>query len=98
MTLSNNPERDTMLLYVPLYRPCTMSGKFVADKKPFVHLCPPAERAALDQGQGRMISRGGGLYARLILGVDVHDLTGGFKCIRRAVLETIVDAAFAGLS
>ena len=36
-----------------------------------------------------MISRGGGLYARLILGVDVHDLTGGFKCIRRAVLETI---------
>ncbi|HEY2652511.1 MAG TPA: polyprenol monophosphomannose synthase [Solirubrobacteraceae bacterium] len=37
----------------------------------------------------RMISRGGSLYARTILGVDVRDLTGGFKCIRREVLETI---------
>jgi dolichol-phosphate mannosyltransferase len=37
----------------------------------------------------RLVSRGGGLYARWILGVDVHDLTGGFKCIRREVLETI---------
>ena len=37
----------------------------------------------------RMISRGGGIYARMILGVDVQDLTGGFKCIRRAVLEAI---------
>jgi dolichol-phosphate mannosyltransferase len=37
----------------------------------------------------RLISRGGGLYARLILRVDVRDLTGGFKCIRRQVLETI---------
>ncbi len=37
----------------------------------------------------RMISRGGGIYARMILGVGVRDLTGGFKCIRREVLETI---------
>jgi dolichol-phosphate mannosyltransferase len=37
----------------------------------------------------RLISRGGGLYARFILGVPVHDLTGGFKCIHRRVLETI---------
>ena len=37
----------------------------------------------------RLISRGGGLYARTILGVEVHDLTGGFKCIRREVLEAI---------
>jgi dolichol-phosphate mannosyltransferase len=37
----------------------------------------------------KVISRGGGLYARAILGVDVHDLTGGFKCIRREVLEAI---------
>jgi dolichol-phosphate mannosyltransferase len=37
----------------------------------------------------RLISRGGGLYARLILRVDVRDLTGGFKCIRREVLEAI---------
>jgi dolichol-phosphate mannosyltransferase len=37
----------------------------------------------------RLISRGGGMYARLILRVDVRDLTGGFKCIRREVLEAI---------
>jgi dolichol-phosphate mannosyltransferase len=36
-----------------------------------------------------MISRGGGTYARVILGVQVHDLTGGYKCIRREVLESI---------
>jgi dolichol-phosphate mannosyltransferase len=37
----------------------------------------------------RLVSRGGGVYARTILRVDVRDLTGGFKCIRRAVLEAI---------
>jgi dolichol-phosphate mannosyltransferase len=37
----------------------------------------------------RFISKGGSLYARTILGVDVRDLTGGFKCFRRNVLESI---------
>jgi dolichol-phosphate mannosyltransferase len=37
----------------------------------------------------RLISAGGSSYARLILGVKVRDLTGGFKCYRRAVLESI---------
>jgi dolichol-phosphate mannosyltransferase len=37
----------------------------------------------------RAISRGGSTYARLMLGVEVHDLTGGFKCFRREVLEAI---------
>jgi dolichol-phosphate mannosyltransferase len=37
----------------------------------------------------RMVSAGGSLYARLLLGVGVRDLTGGFKCYRRAVLEAI---------
>jgi dolichol-phosphate mannosyltransferase len=37
----------------------------------------------------RLISRGGGLYARAILGVPIHDLTGGFKAIHRRVLEGI---------
>jgi dolichol-phosphate mannosyltransferase len=41
-------------------------------------------------GVGRtLISRGGSLYARAILGVGVRDLTGGFKCFRRPVLEGI---------
>ncbi|HEY7380047.1 MAG TPA: polyprenol monophosphomannose synthase [Gaiella sp.] len=37
----------------------------------------------------RMVSRGGSLYARVVLGVAVRDLTGGFKCFRREVLESI---------
>jgi dolichol-phosphate mannosyltransferase len=37
----------------------------------------------------QVISRGGSLYARTILGVQVRDLTGGFKCFRRQVLEAI---------
>jgi dolichol-phosphate mannosyltransferase len=41
----------------------------------------------------RLISRGGSLYARLLLGVKVHDLTGGFKCFRRSTLETLDLAA-----
>jgi len=41
-------------------------------------------------GRGRtFVSRGGSFYARTILGVGVRDLTGGFKCFRRIVLETI---------
>jgi dolichol-phosphate mannosyltransferase len=41
-------------------------------------------------GIGRqIISRGGGLYARTVLGVDVRDLTAGFVCWRRAALEAI---------
>jgi dolichol-phosphate mannosyltransferase len=37
----------------------------------------------------RAISWGGSFYARAILGVGVRDLTGGFKCFRRRVLETL---------
>jgi dolichol-phosphate mannosyltransferase len=37
----------------------------------------------------RVLSRAGSVYARLLLGVRVRDLTGGFKCIRREVLETV---------
>ena len=37
----------------------------------------------------RLISRGGSLYAQILLGVPIRDLTGGFKCYRREVLEAI---------
>jgi dolichol-phosphate mannosyltransferase len=37
----------------------------------------------------RFISRGGSAYARTALGLPIKDLTGGFKCFRRIVLETI---------
>ncbi len=37
----------------------------------------------------RFISEGGSTYARLVLGLRIRDLTGGFKCFRREVLEAI---------
>jgi dolichol-phosphate mannosyltransferase len=37
----------------------------------------------------RLLSRGGSAYARAVLGAPVRDLTGGFKCFRREVLERI---------
>jgi dolichol-phosphate mannosyltransferase len=37
----------------------------------------------------RGVSRGGSAYARFVLGIGVRDLTGGFKCFRREVLEAI---------
>ena len=37
----------------------------------------------------RLVSRFGNIYARLILSLPYHDLTGGFKCYRRKVLERI---------
>ena len=37
----------------------------------------------------KLVSRGGSWYARMVLGVEVRDLTGGFKCFRRSVLEAL---------
>ena len=37
----------------------------------------------------RLVSEGGSTYARLVLGLRVRDLTGGFKCFKREVLEAI---------
>ena len=37
----------------------------------------------------RILSRGGCAYARLILGVPVRDLTGGFKCWNRRALQDL---------
>jgi len=49
----------------------------------------------VDWGIGRrVISRGGSLFARIVLGLEPHDLTGGFKAWRAATLEAI---PFAGI-
>jgi dolichol-phosphate mannosyltransferase len=45
----------------------------------------------------RFISRGGSLYAQVLLQLGIRDLTGGFKCYRRAVLETIDLGAISSL-
>lgn len=37
----------------------------------------------------QVLSRGGNLYARIVLGMPFHDLTGGFKCFRREALLAI---------
>jgi dolichol-phosphate mannosyltransferase len=37
----------------------------------------------------KLVSRGGSWYARRVLGVEVRDLTGGFKCFRRSVLDSL---------
>ncbi|MCB9733865.1 MAG: polyprenol monophosphomannose synthase [Deltaproteobacteria bacterium] len=37
----------------------------------------------------RFVSKGGNLYARAILGLRFHDLTGGYKCFRRSTLEAL---------
>ena len=37
----------------------------------------------------RIVSWGGSFYARVLLGVRIRDLTGGFKCFRRQVLEAV---------
>jgi dolichol-phosphate mannosyltransferase len=42
----------------------------------------------------RLLSRGGSWYARTILGVPVRDLTGGFKCFRREVIERLAFSGF----
>lgn len=48
-------------------------------------------------GLRRAISRGGSTYARSALGVEIQDLTGGFKVFRRAVLEDIDLPSLASL-
>jgi dolichol-phosphate mannosyltransferase len=46
--------------------------------------------ATTDWGLGRkLISRGGNIYARAILGLPITDATGGYRCYRRAALEQI---------
>jgi dolichol-phosphate mannosyltransferase len=37
----------------------------------------------------RFVSAGGSFYARTLLGIGIRDLTGGFKCFRREVLEQL---------
>ena len=37
----------------------------------------------------KLLSKGGSFYARSVLGVTIKDLTGGFKCFKREVLETV---------
>jgi dolichol-phosphate mannosyltransferase len=39
--------------------------------------------------QRQILSKGANIFARLVLGLKVHDCTGAFRCYRREVLESI---------
>lgn len=82
---------------------CEMDADLSHDPAHLPHLLKAAEQADVVLGSRyvpgggvrdwgplrQLISRGGCLYARLVLRLPQRDLTGGFKCIRREVLEAI---------
>ena len=81
-------EMDADFSHDPRYLPALLEAS--ADADVVLGSRYVAGGGVRDWGLSRkLISRGGGLYARAILGVKVNDLTGGFKCIRREVLEAI---------
>jgi dolichol-phosphate mannosyltransferase len=82
-------EMDADFSHDPKYLP-----DFLEAMKQGADLCLGSRRVpgggTVNWGVGRqMISAGGSLYARSILGIDIQDVTGGFKCFRRNVLEAI---------
>jgi dolichol-phosphate mannosyltransferase len=81
-------EMDADFSHDPVYLPALLDASRGADLVLGSRYVPGG--GVRDWGMLRqLISRGGGLYARWVLGVSVRDLTGGFKCINRAVLEAI---------
>ena len=56
-------------------------------RRPRLALRPRRRSDRLGHSSGVSLSRGGSWYARRVLGLDVRDLTGGFKCFRREVLR-----------
>ena len=81
-------EMDSDFSHDPAYLPRLLEGASRADVvlgSRYVEGGGVSEWGALR----RAISRGGSAYARLTLGIDVRDVTGGFKCFRREVLEAI---------
>jgi dolichol-phosphate mannosyltransferase len=81
-------EMDADFSHDPRYLPVMLERAGEADLVLGSRYVPGG--GTVNWGLGRkVISRGGSLYARTILGVGVRDLTGGFKCFRREVLEAI---------
>jgi len=83
---------------------CEMDADFSHDPQYLPHLLAAAETdydlvlgSRYVRGGGtvdwglvrRLISRGGNIYARAILGLPVMDATGGYRCYRRRVLEAL---------
>jgi dolichol-phosphate mannosyltransferase len=75
---SHDPERLPALLAAAEHADLVLGSRYV-----------PGGGVARWGPLRRAISRGGCWYARRVLGVDVRDLTGGFKVFRREVLEAL---------
>jgi dolichol-phosphate mannosyltransferase len=81
-------EMDADFSHDPKYLPAMLAAAGEADLVLGSRNIPGG--GTVNWGIGRrIISRGGSLYARTILGIPVRDLTGGFKCFHRKVLEAI---------
>jgi dolichol-phosphate mannosyltransferase len=81
-------EMDADFSHDPAYLPGLLAAAEHADLVLGSRYVPGG--GTVNWGLGRrLVSRGGSAYARAILGVAVRDLTGGFKCFRREVLEAI---------
>ena len=81
-------EMDCDFSHDPKYLPAMLAAAGEADLVLGSRYVPGG--GTVNWGLGRrLISRGGSLYARAILGLPIRDLTGGFKCFRREVLEAI---------
>jgi dolichol-phosphate mannosyltransferase len=81
-------EMDCDFSHHPRYLPAMLAAAERADLVLGSRYVPGG--GTVNWGLGRkLISRGGSLYARLILGLPVRDLTGGFKCFRREVLGAV---------
>ncbi len=81
-------EMDADFSHDPRYLPALLDRAREADLVLGSRYVPGG--GTVNWGLGRrIVSRGGSFYARTILGVSVRDLTGGFKCFRREVLEAI---------
>ena len=81
-------QMDADLSHDPRYLPAMLEASRTHDMVLGSRYVPGG--GTLNWGWGRrMLSRGGSLYARTILGLPIRDLTGGFKCWQRHVLEDI---------
>jgi dolichol-phosphate mannosyltransferase len=81
-------EMDADFSHDPAYLPAILAAARNADLVLGSRYVPGGRTVSWGLGR-RLVSRGGSLYARTILGVPVRDLTGGFKCFHREVLEAI---------
>jgi len=81
-------EMDADFSHHPRYLPALLGASAEADL--VLGSRNVAGGGTLNWGLGRrLLSKGGSLYARTILGLPVRDLTGGFKVFRRETLEAL---------